>query len=146
MSYLLQTDLTTIVRNARLQDLLDDDEFTPEEVFEMAVADTLSIIGDSLSRYDMEAELALVGTERNRTVIFHAKNICVYIIYNRADDNDVPELIIKNYDDSLKSLQLISSGKMNINLPLISDDTDGDGEADEPKTKFRHGGEKPRIY
>lgn len=146
MSYLLQNDLKTMVRHQRLLDLLDDDELTAEEVFQGAVKETISLIGDALDRYNMTDELVKEGNARNSSVLFYGKTICLYLLYNRCDDDDVPERIIKNYNDSMTQLGEIAKGKRNLNLPLLENDTDGDGTADAPKTKFRYGGESPRKY
>lgn len=143
MSYLLQEDLKSLIKQNRLADLLDDVD-TPEEIFAEAAEEAQGIVADHLDRYDMDAEYAKEGNARNRSVLYYCKNLCLYILYNRIPDDDVPERVIKNHDDTIDTLREISKGKMNINLP--TGDTDGDGDDDLNKTKFRYGGNAPRKY
>lgn len=145
MSYLLQSDFKSLIKKHRLADLLDDEVDTPEEVFSEAVEDTTGLVADHLDRYDIAAEFDKEGDERNKSCLYYCKSLCLYILYNRIPDDEVPERVIKNYNDAFDSLEKIAAGKKNITLPLKMDDSNGDG-IETKKTKFRYGGSKPRKY
>lgn len=67
--------------------------------------------------YSVNAELQKVGADRNFFILNMAVSIALYYIYQRADDNDVPEKVIKNYDDTMDALAAISKGKQTLDLP-----------------------------
>ncbi len=146
MSYLTQQDLQSSIRDGRLEHLLDNVDAGTPNVFEQAASEAQSIVRDYLIRYDMDTELAKTGTDRHASIIFYLKNICLYILYERIEHDDVPERIIKNYNDTIETLREIAQGKLPLSLPIKEVDTDGDGIPDKKKTKFRWGGESPRQY
>jgi Protein of unknown function (DUF1320) len=67
--------------------------------------------------YSVNGELAKTGAARNFFILNMAVSIALYYIYQRADDNDVPEKVIKNYDDTMDALAAISKGKQTLDLP-----------------------------
>ncbi len=146
MTYLIKQDLQSSIRDGRLEHLLDNvDENTPD-VFSQAASETQSIVKDYLLRYAIEEELAKTDADRHSSIIFYLKNICLYILYERIEDDDVPERIIKNYNDTIETLREIAQGKLPLCLPIKEEDTDGDGIPDQKKTKFRWGSEPLRNY
>ncbi len=146
MSYLTKQDLQSSIRDGRLEHLLDNVDARTPDVFDQAALEAQSIVRDYLIRYDMDTELAKTGTDRHASIIFYLKNICLYILYERIEDYDVPERIIKNYNDTIETLREIAQGKLPLSLPIKEVDTDGDGIPGHKKTKFRWGGEPPRQY
>ncbi len=146
MSYLTQQDLQSSIRDGRLEHLLDNTDVGTPDVFEQAASEAQSIVLDYLIRYDMDTELAKTGTDRHASIIFYLKNICLYILYERIEDDDVPERIIKNYNDTIETLREIAQGKLPLSLPIKEVDTDGDGIPDQKKTKFRWGSNLLREY
>lgn len=145
-NYLTQDDIQSSMRDGRLRQILDSysDDVTPESIFESASKEAGGLLVDHLMHYQIMEEFEKTGDDRSTSVIFHMKNIVIYILYDRIPDDDVPAKVIKNYNDTMETLGEISKGKLNINLPKALIDIDGDGEGDVPKTKFRWGGEPPR--
>ena len=144
--YLAKQDLQSSIRDGRLEHLLDNtDENTPD-VFNQAASEAQSIVKDYLIRYAIEEELEKDGEDRHPSIIFYLKNLCLYILYERIEDDDVPERIIKNYNDTMETLRDIAQGKIPLSLPFKQKDTDGDGEPDSVKTKFRWGTNPLREY
>ncbi len=146
MSYLTQQDLQSSIRDGRLEHLLDNVDDNSPDVFDRAALEGQSIVRDYLIRYDIDTELAKTGTNRHASIIFYLKNICLYILYERIEDDDVPERIIKNYNDTIETLREIAQGELPLSLPIKEVDTDGDGIPDKKKPKFRWGGQRPRQY
>jgi hypothetical protein len=105
-------------------DILDDVE-----------ADAMAIIQDALSpTYDLDAEFAKAEDDRNKNLIRIMLNLMVYFIYERVPDTQVPERVVKNYDDTISEINKIEAGKKNISLAKIVDEETG-----EVSTVFRWG-------
>jgi hypothetical protein len=112
-------------------DILDDVE-----------ADAMAIIQDALSpTYDLDAEFAKAEDDRNKNLIRIMLNLMVYFIYERVPDTQVPERVVKNYDDTISEINKIEAGKKNISLAKIVDEETG-----EVSTVFRWGSNKKRAH
>ncbi len=131
--YLVEQDLESSIRNTRLSHLLDD---ASGNVFNQAALESQSIVRDYLFRYAIDDEFQKIEDARHASIIFYLKNICLYIIYERIEDDDVPERIIKNYNDTIETLREIAQGKLPLSLPIKEEDTDGDGIVDKKKQNF----------
>jgi len=90
-------------------------------------------------RYDITAELSKTGSSRNATLIRWMATLTAYLLYGSIADNDVPERVVKNYDDVMSELRLVNSGKMSVQLDRISDSTG-------KKTRFQFGSETRREH
>jgi phage gp36-like protein len=147
VTYLKQVDLQSSIRDHRLEHILDNtDANNTTNAFVLASSEAQSVVRDYLIKYDIDAELAKTLDDRHKSVVFYVKNICLYILYERIEDDDVPDRIVKNYNDTIETLRDISKGKLTIGLPLAQIDTDGDGTPDTYRTKFRWGSEPKRRY
>ena len=147
VTYLKQVDLQSSIRDHRLEHILDNtDNANTTDAFELASSEAQSVVRDYLIKYAIDDELAKTLDDRHKSVVFYIKNICLYILYERIEDDEVPDRIIKNYDDTIETLREISKGKLTIGLPLAQIDTDGDGTPDTFRTKFRWGSERKRKY
>lgn len=82
--------------------------------------------------YKIDDELVKTGSDRNGYIMSLAKSIGLYFIYQRADDADIPEKIIKNYDDAMDDLEKISTGKKVLALPPLDEPDNGGGGEDVP--------------
>jgi len=91
-------------------------------------------------KYNMDAELARTGTERNATLIRWLAILATYFMYNDVADDDIPERVIKNYDDVVSQLSRINSGKESVQFTRL---TDSDGET---TTKFMYGSDTRRSH
>ena len=145
-NYLTPQDLQSSIRDRRLDHLLDQVFESSDDVFLKAVFEAQSIVEDYLQSYDLTKEFDKTGFDRQGSLVFYIKNLTLYILYQRIEDDDVPERIIKNYNDTIDTLREIALGKLPIALPLKANDTDADGHPDSFKTRFRWGGESPREY
>lgn len=144
--YLSKDDIQSALRDETLAQLLDNSDDNSEDVFPKAVKEACALVMDHTIKYEIEAELQKQGDERHGSIIFHAKNIVIYILYQRVPDDQVPERVVKDYNDTMAALIAISKNKTPLSLPVKKVDTDGDGIPDRVKTKFRFGGESARKY
>ena len=100
--------------------------------------------------YDIVPEFALNGANRNGYILGLAISIALYNIYQITDDYEVPEKVIKNHDDTIEKLELISKGKMPLDLPPKTSDTAQPGDDENASTTGiglrRFGSAKKRTH
>lgn len=100
-----------------------------------------SYISDKLSkRFDIESEIQNKGDVRNPTLVRWMTVLAIYYLYQSIPDDEIPERVIKNYDDVIKEMQRVASGKDNTNLSSI---TDSDGNS---STVFQWSSQKRRTH
>lgn len=91
-----------------------------------AAEDTISTLAGVL--YDVAPEFQKAGADRNGLILTWAINIATYEMYQRIDDEQVPEKVIKNYDDTMEDLVKVSKGQFPLNLPSKPADPPAGGE------------------
>ncbi|KAB2918699.1 MAG: DUF1320 domain-containing protein [Bacteroidetes bacterium] len=58
---------------------------------------------------------------RNKLVVSFAVKVAVYHLHSHISPRNIPELRVKQYDDTIAFLKLAANGKTNIDLPLLED-------------------------
>lgn len=144
--YVLKTDYIGRI-SASLLDILIAEN--PDQIIEDASKETEDTIASMAGvLYDIAPEFVKVGPERNYYILSLAKSIGLYFIYQRADDEQIPDKVIKNYDDAMDDLEKISVGKKALDLPPKVDTTGatsgGDGGADTTGTGLRRMGSQAK--
>lgn len=105
-----------------------------ERIAEQMVRDAVT------GKYNISQELTQAGDNRNQTLLRWMLSIATYFIYHDIADQDVPERVLKDYDDVRKELDLIAAGKRGVALlPL----TGADGQ---PSTAFTWGSQSARTH
>lgn len=136
-AYLIEADFKTVLRDVRLTQIVEGSTTLLADVSDEAQAK----ITDSLDAlYDTDVIFAKTGTNRDKNVLRWMKMIALYYLYSRVEDDLVPERVIKDYDDTLKTLERIEDAIINAKLPRRID-TKG-----ETKTKFRWGSNPKREH
>ena len=138
MVFLTQDDfklkLSTDILNQIIQlnnSILDDGELQ-----------AIAMVEDDLSpNFDTEIELAKTGDDRHKNLIRWILNLTLYFVYERIPDDQVPERVVKNYDDTVKELEMIARGKKNTTLERVTD-----SETNETHTTFRAGSNPMRGH
>lgn len=122
----------------RILDLILDGSLT---ALPLAENDARAYITDLLAdRYDLTAEFAKTETDRNNSLIMWMRSITLYKLYARIPDEEVPERVIKDYDDTRRDLELIAKGNLGCSLKRI---VDSDGEK---ISRFRMSNNTPRTH
>jgi len=122
--------------------LMDQITGGDDTILDAAEADAASAIIDRLgARYKVADELTKSGDGRNRSLVRWMLNISVYFLYGRVPDNDIPERVVKDYDDTLRDLEKIASGKLSCTIDRIMDSATGT-----VATKIRMGSNTPRSH
>ena len=127
--YVTKADYKGKIAVGLLNMLLAEDESNILAMSSKVAEDTLKTTAGVL--YDVAGEIAKTGLDRNYYLLNIAIDIALYNIYQRSDDEQIPEKIIKNHDDALDDLQKISIGKQALDLlpkVNVNDGTAGGGE------------------
>lgn len=131
--YVIKSDYKNRISTDLLDKIIQEGAENGDDILAHAsktAEDTISSRAGVL--YDINPEFAKTTTDRNFLVLMWALNIAIYIIYQRIDDEEVPEKVVKNYDDTMDELADISKGKSSINLPpKPADEDEGTGAGDE---------------
>ena len=119
--YVTKADYKGKISVGLLDMLLAEDESNILAMSSKIAEDTIATTAGVL--YNVVAEFAKTSTARNYYLLSLAIDIALYNIYQRSDDEQIPEKIIKNHDDALNDLQKISIGKSALNLPSVENTT-----------------------
>ncbi len=58
---------------------------------------------------------------RNKLIVSFAVKIAVYHLHSHISPRNIPEMRVKQYDDTIAILKLAAKGQNNIDLPLLED-------------------------
>ncbi len=109
-----------------------------DDNLDKAEKSAIGSINDMLSGYyNINAELAKSGDNRHSNLLKWMINLALYFVYSRIPDDEIPERVIKDYDDTMKTLEKIATGKTPTTLQAVT--VDG-----EKKRVFRMGSKKVR--
>ncbi len=117
MRFLTQPDLELHLGEDILFQITNDNQSLLEHAEDIAIG----IVSDSLGgMYNIEAALSETGSQRHRSLLMWLLCLTAYQLYRQIPDNAVPERIIKEYDDTMKTLAAIARGKAPTSLPPIT--------------------------
>lgn len=102
---------------------------TEETIVDTMIEEMIALIKTNLGAYyDMEEVFSKTELERDGTVLMYLKDLVYYKLLKRRKPGAV--LNEDEYNEAMKWLEDISTGKRRTNLPTIKTDTDGDGIPD----------------
>lgn len=88
-------------------------------------------IYDKLSqRFRISQEIERQGRNRNPSLVRWMVILAVYYLYQSGPDDEIPEHVRQNYEDVLKEIEKVGSGRHNTTLTPVLTDTG------KPKTVF----------
>ncbi|MBV5337438.1 MAG: DUF1320 family protein [Deltaproteobacteria bacterium] len=121
-TFLVKTDYSAKIDSLLLEQITGGSD----TILDLTEADAACEITDKLgARYKVDDELAKTGDGRNRTLVRWMLNLSVYYLYGRVADMDIPERVVKDYDDTLAELEKIAMGKLSCGIERITDSTTG---------------------
>lgn len=91
------------------------------------------------ANFDVDGELAKTDDSRSDLLVRMLVHITAYYLFNKVEDDDIPERITDNYNNQLKTIEKIAAGKMSTTLDALIDEDTG-----LTKSKYRFGGNTPR--
>ena len=77
-------------------------------------------------RYDVPNIFNKSGTTRNAHIVMLYVDIVLYHLHSRINPGQVPQLRIDRYNEAKRWLEMVASGSLKPDLPLVGD-ADGDG-------------------
>jgi phage gp36-like protein len=135
MSFITENDYPERLKATNLDAMCEGDEVIRLGAEETAVA----IVAQYLfQRYDTTLIFAQTGTNRNRALVAMCVSIALYYLYQRLPKRQLPDWVLRDYENALDFLDKVSDGKITMDLPrkLTQQQT--------PKTKFRAGASQLR--
>jgi hypothetical protein len=142
MQYLTRAMLWPYIKDARLKQLIEDDDTILDE----AETTATSILFDMLvHKHDVYSVCSNVTNPEYHFFARYIITIMLYMIYERVPDRMTPDRVQRDYDETMRCVRDISAGKRSTILPPFPVDIDGDGTPD--TTKFRWGSlQGPRSH
>ena len=116
--FLTRDDYPSKIDLALLDQITGEDDTILDQTESDAAQAIIDRIGD---KYKVEAELGKSGDGRNRSLIRWMLNISVYYLYGRVADADIPDRVVKDYDDTKRDLEKIAAGKLSCTIDRITD-------------------------
>jgi len=113
MAYLTKTDLLSVIKLTQLNAMVGDDDAIITAA--MAQADQ-KIYNCIHQNYNADTEFALTGTNRNQELVMHGVNITMFNLMRRLPANQRDPETGLAYEMSMKTLEDISKGKMQIDI------------------------------
>ncbi len=113
---------------------------TEESQINDLILDQISVMKTNLgSYYDIDSIFSKTGEARDRTVLNYLKDLVYYKMRKRRTTGDVDP---SDYDEAMKWLEEVSTGKRKADLPPKKKDTNGDGIPDTDIPFMKLGGRK----
>lgn len=124
MAFLHKDELKTVAPSDFVEIVLGTDS----DVVEMIIAEMIDLIKTNIgSYYDAEQIFSKEGNQRSLTVLNYLKDLVWYKLLKRRKPQNLNE---DEYNEAMKWLEDISTGKRKANLPAVMIDVDGDGAPD----------------
>jgi phage gp36-like protein len=135
MNFLTENDFKGIIGTNTLTQLrgVGDADLNISESLAISELDPLR------AKFDLSSELTKSGSARNPVMVRLMVHITAYYLYNKVEDNDIPDRINENYKTQIKDVEKFANGSKSCTLtPLIDETTQA------PKSSYRFGGDAPR--
>jgi hypothetical protein len=112
-----------------------------ETILASAIAAGMEEARSYLTAYDMTAIFAATGDARNPILLLYIKDITVWHYIQLSNPSVEMDLRLKRYEQAIKFLEKVQSGKTNPNLPYPSTPPAG-----ETNSYIKYGGIDRRNY
>jgi hypothetical protein len=139
--FVTKEDIKNVIGEKRFAAITID----PPDAADAHIQWAMDVISDTLIRFDMQSVFAQRGEKRNTIAIQWVVDLALYRLYEKVADRQIPERIIKNYDDVRFQIAQIGIGKATTSLPLKQSQSESEAQS-APKTQFRWGSQKPRSH
>ena len=135
MAFLTKEELHSVAT----LDFVDILKGTDSNVVENIIQESIDVFKTYLgSYYDTEKIFLMQGENRNGLLLKNLKKLVLYEHKERRKPGGDKD----DYNEVMKWLEEIASGKMKADLPLKMEDKDGDGQPDEPVPFMKLGSRK----
>lgn len=136
-TFIDRADYLPKIRDNRLTQMTNGNSV----IIDGAEQTAIQVVSDSLhTLYDVDSIFSKTGTNRDTQVVRWVTNLVLYYLYERIPQNQIPEAVILNYDETTELLKDLELGKRSVQLPLR------ETADNKPETRFRHGGSAKRTH
>jgi phage gp36-like protein len=111
MAYIDRTDVLLVISEKQLAMLEKDNTSLISDLVPTA-EDTLT--NYLIDLYKVDEEFLLVGEARNNMLVRHSVNIVLYYAYQKVNNDQIPAIKVKEYDDTLADLRRFQRGTINL--------------------------------
>jgi phage gp36-like protein len=117
MIFLTENDFNTHLSENIIEQITSEDS----DLLDAAEATAIGIVTDMIAgMYDIDSELEQTGSNRHAPLKLWLLAIAAYQLYRAIPDSEVPDRIIKDYDDAIETLRQIGRGKMPTSLTPVN--------------------------
>lgn len=137
IQFLQPADFLVFITESAFQKLLrnNDSKLTDSERLAYGyIAEKLS------ARFRITEEIAEQGESRNLSLVRWMSCLSIYFLYQSVPDEEIPERVVKNYDDVCREVERTAAGKDNCTLLPVLD------HSGKPKTAFRWSSQPRRSH
>lgn len=128
MTFLTESDFIKHIGHDILNQITNEDT----EPIETAETQAIGIVKDMIGgMYNLQTELQQTGADRHAPLVLWLLTLATYQLYRTIPDTEVPDRVVKDYDDTLETLRQIGRGKTPTSLQPANPET--------PKRVFRMG-------
>lgn len=121
MEYLVKTDFNQIIRTDILDNLTESDDRKLDTEELTAMATVKSYLGN---RFDLTAEYALTGTDRDPKLIRTLTQLIIFELYKSRATADLPDHIWKGEKQAMDWLKGVRDGLLSTDLTPVDEDGD----------------------
>lgn len=114
--YINTTELTTHLGAEQIEAISDGNEANLYDAINSAL---VQVRGYLKEKYDMSAEFAKTGADRNPLLVMYVKDIAVWYFINNCHVNTSIEERAKRRDDAVKDLMKAQKGDFDFELPPL---------------------------
>ncbi len=119
MIFITKIDIEQKITAGLLSLITGDDD----TLLDTAETTAIGTVTDMLTgMYDLAAELTKTGSDRHSNFKKWILALCIYELYAHIPDNELPERVVKDYDDTLGILSKIAQGKLSTTLQAVTND------------------------
>lgn len=137
MNFLIKADFEGKISSNILEQITGGDDL----LLDSAEKTAKGIITDLLSgNYDLDVEFDKEPDSRHDNLLNWMLNLSTYLLYDRIPDDEIPERVVKDYDDTMDTLIQIARGKTPTTLTPI------EVEEGVSKRNFRMGSNEKRNH
>ena len=131
--FLEKEDLINYIQEDNLDQILDGDD----DKLTVPITDAIAFVKGHIDhRFNTATIFGATGSSRHSVIKVATIHVCLYYLHNLINPRNIPELRVKNYDDSVKTLTMIRKGELCQDLPLLTSDSTETGYVkygDKPK-------------
>jgi phage gp36-like protein len=107
MRYLVQQDLSTLIQDSNLNQIINNDSTILDAAVEIGIAEARSYL---IQKYKFDEEIGLTASSRDTQMVQTITDITLYHIHSRIAPRNIPDLRIKRYDVAIGWLKACAYG------------------------------------